>query len=116
MVKKVSTDLLLVVSIFSPDDRFDETFLSNYAVINLQNPLARLPGVGLIRVVGAGPYSMRVWLDPDRLQYYHLTTLDVINVIKQQNVQVAAGQLGGRRSRPTRPFNLPSIPWAACRT
>jgi HAE1 family hydrophobic/amphiphilic exporter-1 len=95
VVKKVSTDLLLVVSIFSPDDRFDETFLSNYAVINLQNPLARLPGVGLIRVVGAGPYSMRVWLDPNRLQYYNLTTLDVLGALKAQNIQVAAGQLGG---------------------
>lgn len=66
-VRKVSTDILLVVALFSEDDRFDETFPSNYAVINLQNPLARIPGVGQVAVRGAGPYSMRVWLDPHRL-------------------------------------------------
>ena len=58
-------------------------------------PWAVLPGVGQIRVVGAGPYSMRVWLDPNKLQYYNLTTLDVLNAVRQQNVQVVAGQLGG---------------------
>jgi hydrophobic/amphiphilic exporter-1 (mainly G- bacteria), HAE1 family len=94
-VKKVSTDILLVVSLFSEEDKFDESFLSNYAVINLQNPLARLPGVGQIRVVGAGPYSMRVWLDPNKLHEYNLATLDVLEAIRGQNVQVVAGQLGG---------------------
>jgi len=66
-VRKVSTDILLVVALFSEDDRFDETFPSNYAVINLQNPLARIPGVGQVAVRGAVPKSMRVWLDPHRL-------------------------------------------------
>ena len=94
-VKKVSTNILLVVSLYSDDDRFDEAFLSNYGIINLQYPLARLPGVGQVRVFGAGPYSMRVWLDPNKLQYYNLTTMDVVNAIQQQNVQVVAGQLGG---------------------
>ncbi|MGZ5001403.1 MAG: efflux RND transporter permease subunit, partial [Methylomonas sp.] len=94
-VKKVSTDILLVVGLFSEDDRFDDTFLSNYAVINLQNPLARLPGVGQIAVRGAGPYSMRIWLNPEKLRYLSLTTQDVINAIQSQNLQVAAGQLGG---------------------
>ncbi|HAA03574.1 MAG TPA: hydrophobe/amphiphile efflux-1 family RND transporter, partial [Syntrophobacteraceae bacterium] len=61
-VKKVSPNILLVVSLYSEDDRFDEAFLSNYGVINLQYPLARLPGIGQVRVFGAGPYSMRVWL------------------------------------------------------
>lgn len=93
-IKKVSPDILLVISLYSEDDRYDETFLSNYAVINLQYPLARLPGVGQIKVVGAGPYSMRIWLDPNKLQDYGLTTLDVVNAIQQQNVQVVAGQLG----------------------
>ena len=63
-VKKVSTNILLIESVYSDDNRFDETFLSNYALINLQNPLARLPGVGQVKIFGAGPYSMRVWLDP----------------------------------------------------
>ncbi|MDD5322101.1 MAG: multidrug efflux RND transporter permease subunit [Methylococcales bacterium] len=94
-VKKVSTDILLVVALYSEDDRFDETYLSNYAVINLQNPLARLPGVGQIAVRGAGPYSMRVWLNPEKLHYFSLTTSDVVNAIQSQNLQVAAGQLGG---------------------
>jgi HAE1 family hydrophobic/amphiphilic exporter-1 len=93
-VKKVSTNILMVVSIFSDDNRFDEPFLSNYAIINMQNPLARLPGVGQVRVFGAGPYSMRVWLDPKRLQDFNLTTQDVLNAISDQNVQVVAGQLG----------------------
>jgi hydrophobic/amphiphilic exporter-1 (mainly G- bacteria), HAE1 family len=94
-VKEVSTNILQVVSLYSDDDRFDETFLSNYGIINLQYPLARLPGVAQIKVVGAGSYSMRVWLDPKKLQYYQLTTMDVVNAIQQQNVQVVAGQLGG---------------------
>jgi len=94
-IKKVSTNILLVVSLYSPDNRFDEAFLSNYAVINMQYPLGRLPGVGQIRVVGAGPYSMRVWLDPHRLQSYNLTTQDVLAAIRSQNLQVVAGQLGG---------------------
>ncbi|WP_333872883.1 efflux RND transporter permease subunit [Methylobacter sp.] len=94
-VKKVSTDILLVVGLYSEDDRFDDTYLSNYAVINLQNPLARLPGVGQIAVRGAGPYSMRVWLNPEKLRYFNLTTQDVANAIQSQNLQVAAGQLGG---------------------
>ncbi len=94
-VRKVSTNILQVVSLYSEDDRYDETFLSNYAMINLQYPLGRLPGMGQVKIVGAGAYSMRVWLDPNKLQYFNLTTMDVVNAIKQQNVQVVAGQLGG---------------------
>jgi HAE1 family hydrophobic/amphiphilic exporter-1 len=94
-VKKVSTNILQVVSLYTDDDRYDETFLSNYAMINLQYPLGRLNGVGQIKVIGAGAYSMRVWLDPNKLHYFNLTTIDVVNAIKQQNVQVVAGKLGG---------------------
>jgi len=102
-VKKVSTDILLVVSLYSEDDRFDPVFLSNYAVINIQNPLARIPGVGQIRVVGAGPYSMRIWLNPEKLRDYHLTALDVVQAVQNQNVQVVAGQLGGPPVPPDHP-------------
>lgn len=102
-VRKVSPNILLVVSLYSPDEQFEEVFLSNYAVINLQNPLARLPGVGLVRVFGAGPYSMRVWLDPRRMQVFGLTTADVHTAIQGQNIQVAAGQLGA----PPVPANQP---------
>jgi hydrophobic/amphiphilic exporter-1 (mainly G- bacteria), HAE1 family len=94
-VQKVSTNVLLIGSLYSDDNRFDETFLSNYAIINLQNPIARLPGVGQVQVLGAGPYSMRIWLDPLKLKSYGLTVLDVQQAIQNQNIQVAAGQLGG---------------------
>ena len=93
-VRKVSTNILMVVSLYSDDNRFDEPFLSNYGIINMQYPLARLPGVGQARVFGAGPYSMRVWLDPDRLKQFNLTTTDILAAIRDQNVQVASGQLG----------------------
>ncbi len=94
-VQKVSTNILMIASLYSDDNRYDETFLSNYAIINLQNPLARLPGVGQVQVLGAGPYSMRIWLDPVKLKAFDLTVLDVQNAIQNQNIQVAAGQLGG---------------------
>ncbi len=94
-VRQVSTNILQVVSLYTDDDRYDETFLSNYGIINLQYPLARLPGIAQVKVVGAGSYSMRVWLDPNKLQYNNLTVMDVVNAIQQQNVQVVAGQLGG---------------------
>ena len=94
-VQKVSTNVLLIGSLYSEDDRFDETFLSNYAIINLQSPLARLPGVGQVQILGAGPYSMRIWLDPEKLKAYGLTVSNVQNAISDQNTQVAAGQLGG---------------------
>jgi HAE1 family hydrophobic/amphiphilic exporter-1 len=93
-VKKVSTNILLVVSLYSEDNQFDAAFLSNYGIINIQYPLARLPGVGLVRVFGAGQYSMRVWLDPNRLKQFSLATADVLNAIAGQNIQVVSGQLG----------------------
>ena len=105
-VRKVSTDIVLVVSIASEGDRYDASYLSNYAVINLENPLARLPGVGQVLVKGAGPYSMRVWLDPKKLQDYSLTTLDVVNAIQGQNVQVVAGQMGGPPVPPGQVFQF----------
>jgi hydrophobic/amphiphilic exporter-1 (mainly G- bacteria), HAE1 family len=94
-IQKVSTNILLIGSLYSDDNRYDETFLSNYAIINLQNPLARLPGVGQVQVLGAGPYSMRIWLDPIKLKAYGLTVLEVQQAIQNQNIQVAAGQVGG---------------------
>ena len=94
LVQKVSTNVLMIGSLYSKDGRYDETFLSNYAIINLQSPLARLPGVGQVQILGAGPYSMRIWLDPLKLQFYGLTATDVQNAIADQNLQVAGGQLG----------------------
>jgi hydrophobic/amphiphilic exporter-1 (mainly G- bacteria), HAE1 family len=105
-VRKVSTNILQVISIYTADDRYDATYLSNYAIINLQYPLGRLAGVGQIQVFGAGPYSMRVWLDPNKLRYYNLTTLDVVHAIQQQNVQVVAGRLGAPPSPPEQTFQF----------
>jgi len=94
-VKEVTTNILLIESLYADDDRFDETFLSNYATINLENPLARLPGVGQVKIMGAGAYSMRIWLDPNKLKAFGLTVLDVQQALQSQNTQVASGQLGG---------------------
>jgi HAE1 family hydrophobic/amphiphilic exporter-1 len=94
-VRKVSTNILQVVSLYSDDNRFDDTYLANYAVINLQYPLGRVPGVGQVKVVGAGAYAMRIWLDPEKLKSFDLTVLDVQQAIAQQNTQVVAGQIGG---------------------
>jgi hydrophobic/amphiphilic exporter-1 (mainly G- bacteria), HAE1 family len=94
-VKKVSTNILLIETLYSDDNRFGEAFLSNYAIINLQDPIARLPGVGEVQIFGAGPYSMRVWLEPEKLKAYGLTALDVEHAISAQNIQVAAGAIGG---------------------
>jgi HAE1 family hydrophobic/amphiphilic exporter-1 len=105
-VRKVSPNILLVASLYSDDERFDEIFFSNYAIINLQNPLARIPGVGQVRIFGAGPYSMRVWLDPKRLQTFGLTTADVLAAIRGQNIEVVAGQLGGPPVPEDQPFQF----------
>jgi hydrophobic/amphiphilic exporter-1 (mainly G- bacteria), HAE1 family len=92
--KKQSTSILEFVGLVSPDSRFDSLFLSNYAVINVQDELRRLPGVGDVTVLGAGQYAMRIWLNPDLLQARGLTPQDVINVIQQQSQEVSAGQIG----------------------
>ncbi len=94
VTKKVSTAILQVINLFSPDGRYDSLFLSNYAWINLRDVLARLPGVGDVVVFGVGQYSMRVWLDPEMLKSFTLDPNDVVSAIQQQNLQVPAGQVG----------------------
>ena len=94
VVQKKSTSILQIVSLTSPDQRYDDLFLSNYATINLVNELARLPGVGNVNVLGVGQYSMRVWLDPQKLYAFGLTPSDVSKVIQQQSQDVTAGQVG----------------------
>jgi hypothetical protein len=93
-VQQKSTAILQFVTLSSPDERYDSLFLANYATISLQPELARLPGVGQVNIFGAGQYSMRVWLDPNKLYARSLTTEDVVNALKGQNQQVTAGQLG----------------------
>jgi HAE1 family hydrophobic/amphiphilic exporter-1 len=93
-VEKQSTNILLFAALTSPDDRYDALYLSNYATLRIKDELSRLEGVGSVMVFGASDYSMRIWLDPNRLKARGLTTSDVINAIREQNVQVAAGQIG----------------------
>ncbi|MGO4439780.1 efflux RND transporter permease subunit [Rhizobium sp. RAF56] len=92
--QKKSTSILGFVTLTSPDDRFDSLFLANFGVINLQNELSRLNGVGSVTVFGAGQYAMRIWMDPNLLQARGLTPQDVIAVVQQQSQEVAAGQIG----------------------
>lgn len=91
--QKSSPDLTMVVHLISPDNRYDMLYLSNYARLHVKDQLARLDGVGDVQIFGAGEYSMRVWLDPDKLASRNMTTGDVIKAIREQNVQVAAGAL-----------------------
>jgi hydrophobe/amphiphile efflux-1 (HAE1) family protein len=91
---KASSNLTLVVNLTSPSGRYDSLYLRNYAVLNIKDVLARLPGMGDVQVFGGGDYSMRVWLDPQKLAVRNLTAGDVVTAIREQNVQVAAGQLG----------------------
>ena len=96
---KSSPNLTMVVNLTSPDGRYDPLYIRNYAVLNVRDVLARLPGAGQVQVFGGGDYSMRVWLDPQKLAARNLTAGDVIDAIREQNVQVAAGQIGAPPSQ-----------------
>src|ERR1700681_2286621 len=93
-VKKMSPNTLMIVNLVSPDGRYDNIFLSNYATIYVKDELGRLPGVASITYLGQRDYSLRVWLDPDKMAALKLSVTDVVTAINQQNVQVAAGQIG----------------------
>lgn len=93
-VQKSSTNMLLVVTLYSPNKTYDELFLSNYASINLKDALARVPGVGKADVLTDFSYGMRIWLDPDRLSSLGMAPSDFITAVRDQNIQVAAGQIG----------------------
>ncbi|HEY0291629.1 MAG TPA: efflux RND transporter permease subunit [Hansschlegelia sp.] len=95
---KTSPDLTLVVHLTSPNGRYDMTYLRNYAVLNVKDRLARIPGVGQVQLFGSGDYSMRVWLDPQKVAEHGLSASDVVNEIQAQNVQAAAGIIGGSPS------------------
>jgi HAE1 family hydrophobic/amphiphilic exporter-1 len=93
-VKKRSANILMFIALGSPDERYDSLFIHNYITLRIKDELLRQKGVGDVSVFGAQDYSMRVWLDPNRLKALNLTTKDVIRAIEEQNVQVAAGQVG----------------------
>jgi hydrophobic/amphiphilic exporter-1 (mainly G- bacteria), HAE1 family len=94
IVQKNSTAILQIVTLASPDSRYDSLYLANYATIKLKDEIARLPGVGNVVVFGAGQYSMRIWLDPNKMQARELVPQDVISALQQQSEQVTAGQMG----------------------
>src|SRR5205085_2079916 len=108
-VQKQSTTILSFVTLTSPDKRFDSLYLANYATIRLKDELARLPGVGNVVIFGAGQYSIRVWLDPEKLKARGLTAQDVTQALQQQSQQVAAGQIGGPPTQQGQPFQYTVI-------
>src|SRR6266702_2033162 len=102
VTQKRSPELTMVVFLRSKDGRYDSLYLRNYAVIQVRDVLARLPGRGDVRVFGSGDYAMRRWLDPAKIASRDMTVVDVLNAVREQNVQVAAGQISGQ----------PALPWA----
>ncbi|MCA3186766.1 MAG: multidrug efflux RND transporter permease subunit [Cupriavidus sp.] len=97
---KSSPDLTMVVHLVSPNDRYDMTYLRNYALINVKDRLARIQGVGQVQMFGSGDYSMRVWVNPEKIAERGLAASDVVRAIREQNVQVAAGVIGQSPSLP----------------
>ena len=97
---KSSPDLTMVVHLLSPNDRYDMTYLRNYALLNIKDRLARIEGVGQVQLFGAGDYSMRVWLDPQKIAERGLSASDVVREIRAQNVQAAAGVVGASPGVP----------------
>ena len=93
-IKKASPDITVVVALSSPDNSHDTVFMSNYATLQIKDEIARLPGVGDINIFGVRDYAMRLWLDPDKLAARNMTVGDVVNAVREQNVQVAAGVVG----------------------
>lgn len=93
-VQKKSTAILEIVTLTSSNNKYDSLYLSNYATISLKDEISRLPGVGSVTVFGAGQYSMRIWLDPEKMEARGLTTQDVVQALQQQSEQVTAGQIG----------------------
>ena len=93
-VNKRAPDLLLVVHLVSPDKTYDQVYISNYAILNVVDELARIPGVGDVSIFGEREYSMRIWLDPERIALRGMTADEVLAALRAQNVQVAGGALG----------------------
>ncbi|MBC8011481.1 MAG: multidrug efflux RND transporter permease subunit [Burkholderiales bacterium] len=93
---KSSPDLTMVVHLTSPDNRYDDVYVRNYATLQVRDVLARLPGIGQVNIFGSGDYAMRVWIDPGKLATRDLTTGDIVAAIREQNVQVAAGTIGAQ--------------------
>jgi HAE1 family hydrophobic/amphiphilic exporter-1 len=105
-VAKASTQLLMSLALFTEDGRYDASFLSNYADVYLKDALKRVRGVGEVRIFGERKFSMRIWLDPSELARRKLTAQDVVRALQEQNIQVAAGQVGQPPTSPDQPYQL----------
>ena len=105
-VRKASPDLMVVVHILSPDNSYDQNYLSNYVYLNLRDRLLRLDGVGDITVFGGSEYGLRIWLDPDKMASYSLAASDIVSALQEQNVQVASGALGASPAPASNAFQL----------
>src|SRR5688572_3749909 len=105
VVQKRSPDLTMVVFLTSPDGRYDSLYLRNYAVIQIRDVLARLPGAGDVREFGSGDYAMRLWLDPGKIAGRGMSVDDVLNAVREQNTEVAAGRIGGQPALPGTEFS-----------
>ena len=105
-VRKASPDLMTVVHILSPKKTYDQNYLSNYIYLNIRDPMLRLDGVGDITVFGGSEYSLRIWLDPDKMAAYSLSASDISSALQEQNVQVASGALGASPAPASNAFQL----------
>lgn len=103
---KSSPDLTMVVHLFSPNGRYDDIYVRNYATMNVKDQLARIPGVGQVQVFGSGDYSMRIWLNPDKIASLNMAPADIIRAIQSQNAQVAAGSIGNQPVSKDVPMQL----------
>ncbi|WP_444892828.1 efflux RND transporter permease subunit [Microbulbifer sp. TRSA001] len=92
--QKQSPNLMMAVHLISPDDSLDATYIRNYAVLHIRDELSRIPGVGLAAVFGSGDYAMRLWVDPQKAAAVGITAADIVSAVREQNVQVSAGQIG----------------------
>ena len=104
--QKSSPNLMLVVNLFSPNGTYDQTYIANYATLQIRDQLARIDGIGAVQMFGASQYSMRVWLDPDRIASLSMTAGDVLAALRSQNVQVSSGTLNQEPMPNQRAFEL----------
>src|SRR5438270_8691055 len=106
-IRKKTPDILNVINFYSPDGRYDDVYLSNFATIHVYDELLRIDGVSQINFLGVGNYGMRAWLDPQKLASLNMTAVDVANAIRNQNLDAPAGVLGQQPSRRSQAFELP---------
>src|SRR3954452_6614165 len=106
-IRKKTPDILNIINFYSPDGRYDDIYLSNYATLHVYDELLRIDGVSQINFLGVGNYSMRAWLDPQKLASLNMTAIDVANAIRSQNLDAPAGTLGQQPSTGRQPFERP---------